>query len=249
MRRTSDSLKETISACSYSSNAGLSDDEKLDALIIDWVRIRHKVLFQGGSLMSLLRKYQINLTNESVIVDGAVVLSDELRTKFKLIISDQMFGGKILSDKKYGDIAGLLQQGGIVFRLNKHIEIKLLEKGVRFEKKENKVTYYEITPTAQGVKVLTHFKYNGNIVEIKNPEDIIVPQKYFDKTDLISSQCEHLISYDESGELLVTVTNAFISSPLNNLEMLICMPMEKQKIDDSASASASASVAFDLRLG
>ena len=37
MRRPSDLFKEIMNACPYSSNAHLSDDEKLDQLIIGFV--------------------------------------------------------------------------------------------------------------------------------------------------------------------------------------------------------------------
>ena len=229
-----------MNACPYSSNAHLSDDEKLDQLIIDWVRIPDKILFEGGSLKSLLRNKQIDLTNESVIQDGAVVLNNDLRTTFKEIISDQMFGGEKLSDKKHGDIAGILQQGGIVFRLNKHIELKLAEKGLRFLEKQKKLTYFIITPADHGVNVLTHFKYTGNIVEIDDV-DIVRFESCSNEDDLISARCKHQVRFSESHKLCVEVSEASLMSPCKELKKLICSPIKKQEADDSASASASAS--------
>ena len=157
---------------------------------------------------------------------------------FKAIISDQMFGGKILSDKEYGDIAGILQQGGIVFRVNKHIELKLVENGLRFLEKQKKLTYFVITPADQGVNVLTHFKYNGNIVKVADLDSVTF-QPRSDEHDLISARCKHRVSFSKSGELCVEVSEASLMSPHKKLEELICSPIKKQEAEDLASASPS----------
>ena len=122
----------------------------------------------------------------------------------------------------YGKMAGLLHQGGLPFRLHKHIESALNENNLLFDSKMNKKLELHETETGFGLRTL--FTCNGNIVSKDDVEDM----KFEADDKLLVAETEQMVTFNQKGDMSVTVSSASLRSSVPQLVELICKETKEE---------------------
>jgi hypothetical protein len=234
------SFKEIIKGSGYSTNDHLTDLDRLDRLISDWLRYRKNIIC---SLNAGDKTVEQICKDKGINIPSALEKVDEtVREKFKQVLREFIPIDLELNNKAFGKLASIFHQDGIISRMENHIIDILDDRKLVFDTQKNITRRIILTPTETGGTVENTYVCGANVV---NLDDVEILAHKEDRGNLLTAKCEQTFSFDAAGNISVEVQSAEIYSHDKTLIQCMC----SQTKQEMSSARAGSVGSFGVSSG